>query len=50
MAKQASDLTIEGHTNGDADGFGAVRGIRNCILLELGALVVFGFGLWLFWS
>lgn len=50
MAKQASDLTIEGHVNGDTDGLGVARGIKNCILLELGALIVFGVVLYFFWQ
>ena len=49
MAKQAPDLSLEGHINGDADGFGVFRGIGYCLLIEGAALVGFAFGLWLYW-
>lgn len=42
MAKQAVDLTIEGHRNGDADGLGPFRGLRWCIAFEVCAAIVFG--------
>lgn len=50
MAKNTTDLTLEGHINGDADGLGPLRGAFYGILIELGAVCVYGlalyFGVW----
>lgn len=47
MSKQAVDLTIVGHRNGDADGLGALRGLKWCLAVEVVAALVFG--VFLYW-
>lgn len=41
MCKVPEDLGIQGHLNGDADGFGLFRGILSCaaIMTCLGVLI-----------
>lgn len=50
MAKTNNDLTLEGHTNGDADGFGPFRGAFIAFGIEIAAAVAYGlllhFGVW----
>jgi hypothetical protein len=50
MSNRITDRTAQGHVHGDADGLGCARGIKNCLLMELGAFCAFGFILYFVWQ
>lgn len=50
MAKTISDLNMQGHEDGDADGLGCARGIWFFFGVEIAAAIAYGivlhFGVW----
>lgn len=47
MAKTKSDLSVQAHQQGDADGLGAVRGSFVAFGIEIGLAVAYGVVLFL---